>query len=174
MGRREISFSPRNTPCQPSYISVSGIVNSPAACLRSSKDFGRSSGMARGLLSKPLSLPVSPGSMVGGGAGPESLAHGTSRRLLHLADAVATDELLARIRYRGRIRSHCWFSRAKGVPGVACEVSWTRERSTYPTHFQLLVAVLGLTLLAGSSSGNDSIPGDGPCAHRLATCWKQS
>jgi hypothetical protein len=36
---------------------------------------------------------------VGGGAGP-SLAHGTSRRLLrllHLADAVATDELLARV-----------------------------------------------------------------------------
>lgn len=28
---------------------------------------------------------------------PECLAHGTSRRLLHLADAVATDELLARV-----------------------------------------------------------------------------
>lgn len=35
--------------------------------------------------------------MVEGGAMPECLAHGTSRRLLHLADAVATDELLARV-----------------------------------------------------------------------------
>lgn len=66
----------RNVPCQPSYISVSGIVNSPVACLRSSKDVGRSAGMA-GRVSPPLSLPESSGSMVGGGAGPERLAHGT-------------------------------------------------------------------------------------------------
>lgn len=67
----------RNAPCQPSYISVSGTVNSPAACLRSSRDVGKSAGMAR----RWASPPESPRSMVGGGAEPECLAHETPASL---------------------------------------------------------------------------------------------
>lgn len=55
-----------NSPCQPSYISVSGTKSSKGACLRSSSDLGRSAGMMRGRWSP--SLRRSSGSMAGGRA----------------------------------------------------------------------------------------------------------
>lgn len=117
----------RNAPCQPSYISVSGIVNSPAACLRSSSDVGRSAGMVR-RFSPPLSLPESPGSMVGGGAGPECLAHGMPQPVV---DARASSSSNLVLRSYQRPLLVCSSKGAfRPTSGVAWEVALTRERST--------------------------------------------